>query len=174
MSEKKEQYEDIKKFRKSLLEHERNLLDRGELRNITHHGSSAIWLETDLSQPKDGQTVVYRPMGDLEVAFILKNGILPDTQPYQAIIEGSDGFTYSEKYLIGKKRTDTNPSTVMEFVTSIELIAVLMKKQCKVEDGAISMGLGIAAGKGLPLFNQSIQNGETTWRIVKVKRWKPK
>jgi hypothetical protein len=34
------------------------------------------------------------------------------------------------------------------------------------------MGLGNKAGKGLPMFNESMKSGQTTWRIVKVKRMK--
>lgn len=50
------------------------------------------------------------------------------------------------------------------------LIATLFDMQHKVEDGALSMGLGDKAGKGLPLFNASLASGETTNRIVLVKR----
>mmetsp|Transcript_31057 Transcript_31057/g.53446 ORF Transcript_31057/g.53446 Transcript_31057/m.53446 type:complete len:98 (+) Transcript_31057:484-777(+) len=51
-----------------------------------------------------------------------------------------------------------------------ELVDVLFKMQHKVEDGALSMGLGHKAGKGLPLFNESLQQGQTTFRLVLVKR----
>ena len=50
------------------------------------------------------------------------------------------------------------------------LIATMFDMQHKVEDGALSMGLGDKAGKGLPLFNASLASGETTNRIVLVKR----
>jgi hypothetical protein len=165
--------ESIKKFKHLLKEHEISLLESKELTNITHKGSSSIWLE---AQPttilEEDQTVVYRPVGDLELLYLVKNKQLPDTQPYQAIIEGLDGLIYAEKYLNGKKKTDTHPSSVVEFVTKKELIETLRKKQSKIEDGCISMGLGFAAGKGLPMFNQSLSEGSTTFRIVKVKRKK--
>ena len=144
-------------------------------------------------------------MGDLECGYLLKHGVLPSTQPYQAIIEGERGRTYAEKYLRGHKSVDTSPTTVVEF-TAVRhwvvlrprclyfapyimhhhahppppplmvtmqprhLIATLFEIQHKVEDGALSMGLGDKAGKGLPLFNASLASGETTYRIVLVKR----
>jgi hypothetical protein len=40
----------------------------------------------------------------------------------------------------------------------------------KVEEGALSMGLGDKAGKGLAIFNESLRQGETIFRIVKIKR----
>lgn len=166
--------ESITPWRKSLLPHEQNLLEKGELQNVTHKGSSSLWLEAPSSTPPDGKTLVYRPMGDLEVKYLLDNNQLPDTQPYQAIIAGYVGRWYANKYLTGKKWTDTKPSTIVEFVTPTELVETLKKMQCKVEDGAISMGLGNKAGKGLPLFNKSIAEGNTSWRIVKVKRNKKK
>mmetsp|Transcript_48225 Transcript_48225/g.134909 ORF Transcript_48225/g.134909 Transcript_48225/m.134909 type:complete len:185 (-) Transcript_48225:1512-2066(-) len=109
-------------------------------------------------------------MGDLECGYLLKHGVLPSTQPYQAIIEGERGRTYAEKYLRGHKSVDTSPTTVVEFTAPRHLIATLFEIQHKVEDGALSMGLGDKAGKGLPLFNASLASGETTYRIVLVKR----
>ena len=53
------------------------------------------------------------------------------------------------------------------------LIEALFKIQHKVEDGAISIGLGNKAGGGVTQFNESITSGATTWRIVKVKRPMP-
>jgi hypothetical protein len=166
----KQEVEPIAKWRKSLLPHEFDLLNRGELQNCTHIGASSIWLEAPSSVPGPGQTVVYRPMGDVELGFLLKTGQLPNTQPYQAIIEGSEGREYASKYLTGQKWTDTNPTTVVEFLAPTELIETLKKMQVKVEDGALSMGLGSKAGGGLPLFNESLQSRATTYRIVKVKR----
>jgi hypothetical protein len=58
----------------------------------------------------------------------------------------------------------------VEFLAPLTLIETLKGMQMKVEDGALSMGLGDKAGGGLPLFNESIKSGDTTWRIVKVKR----
>ena len=55
-------------------------------------------------------------MGDTELLFLLQYNQLPDTQPYQAIIEGERGRVYAEKYLNGKKWVDSCPTTVVEFV----------------------------------------------------------
>jgi hypothetical protein len=159
---------------KRLLPHELALYNSGEIQNITHHGSSSIWLESLSSSPPPGRTNVYRPMGDTEVIYLVEHGELPDTQPYQAIIEGENGRLYANKYLTGVKWTQTNPTTIVEFCAPTELIETLKQKQMKVEDGALSMGLGNKAGKGLPLFNESITKGETTFRIVKIKRNKEK
>eukprot|EP00696_Hemimastix_kukwesjijk_P014449 gnl/Hemi2/28456_TR9417_c0_g1_i1.p1 gnl/Hemi2/28456_TR9417_c0_g1~~gnl/Hemi2/28456_TR9417_c0_g1_i1.p1 ORF type:complete len:203 (-),score=78.02 gnl/Hemi2/28456_TR9417_c0_g1_i1:292-900(-) len=162
------------KASKQLLPHERDLLAAGALQDVTHHGASSIWLDAPSTQPPPGHTVVYRPMGDTELLFLLAHNQLPGTQPYQAIIEGPPGREYSEKYLNGKKWVDSCPTTVVEFTPPAALIALLMGQQCKVEDGAVSMGLGDKAGGGLGLFNASLACGDTTWRIVKVKRSKEK
>ena len=113
-------------------------------------------------------------MGDSEVRYLVEHGELPETQPYQAIIEGEEGRLYANKYLVGAKRTNTNPTTVVEFSVPTELIETLKGRQMKIEDGALSMGLGHKAGKGISLFNQSMRQGYTTYRIVKVKRGKDK
>ncbi len=165
---------------RSLLPYELELLNSNKLTNITHSGSTSIWLEALSYYPTNNNnnnnndntrtTNVYRPMGDKEVLYLLSNNQLPDTQPYQAIIEGPVGRAYSNKYLSGKKWTDTHPTTVVEFTCPLALVETLKKMQMKVEDGAISMGLGNKAGKGLPLFNASLREGTTTFRIVKVKR----
>jgi hypothetical protein len=152
------------------LEHEASLLMRGELENITHKGASCKWLWSKSSVETESHTLVYRPMGDLEVHHLLETLQLPSTQPYQAIIEGTVGRTYSEKYLRGHKKVDTKSSTVVEFLVPRPLIKNLFDMQHKVEDGAMSMGLGDKAGKGLPLFNESLSSRDTTWRIVLVKR----
>jgi hypothetical protein len=65
---------------------------------------------------------------------------------------------------------NTSPSSVIEFIVPRELIATLFARQHKAEDGAVSMGLGDRAGAGLPLFNDTLANGTSRWRIVKVKR----
>eukprot|EP01089_Gocevia_fonbrunei_P015185 TRINITY_DN4368_c0_g1_i1.p1 TRINITY_DN4368_c0_g1~~TRINITY_DN4368_c0_g1_i1.p1 ORF type:complete len:155 (+),score=20.74 TRINITY_DN4368_c0_g1_i1:45-509(+) len=113
------------KDRKILLLHERELLAKGELHNITHKGASAIWLEALSSAHQPGKTIVYRPMGDTEAVYLVQHKELPDTQPYQAIIEGANGRDYANKYLTGQKWTDTNPSTIVEFVAPIHLIETL-------------------------------------------------
>ncbi|EGG22314.1 hypothetical protein DFA_04432 [Cavenderia fasciculata] len=165
----------IGKLSKHLLPYELDLIDKGLLKNITHKGASSIWLEAPSFLDYDLQTHtnVYRPMGDSEVQFLIDNNQLPDDRPYQAIIEGQVGRIYSTKYLTGVKHTDTFPSTVVEFTCPKPMIEAIKKVQIKIEDGALSMGLGDKAGKQLPVFNQSIRNGETTWRIVKVKRSPP-
>jgi hypothetical protein len=155
---------------KLLQPHERALVESGELRNVTHHGASAIWLDAPSKAPAAGRTLVYRPMGDAEALHVVAHNQLPATQPYQAIIEGDAGRVYAEKYLAGKKWVDTAPTTVMEFDCPASLIEALFAIQHKPEDGAMSMGLGHKAGGGLPLFNESMAEGTTTWRVVKVKR----
>lgn len=114
-------------------------------------------------------------MGDIELLHLLEKNQLPNTQPYQAIVEGDIGRTYMEKHLTGQKSVDTNPTTVVEFTINNDLLDVLWsldmyKKQHKIEDGCISMGLGFKAGKGLDLFNRQLLVGEITYRIVKVRR----
>ncbi|KAF2078125.1 hypothetical protein CYY_000596 [Polysphondylium violaceum] len=171
-----EKAEPIGKLQKYLLPHEKEMLLNGQLLNITHKGSTSAWLEAKSFDifDKEKQTNVYRPMGDKEVLYLLEHGLLPDTQPYQAIIEGMVGRSYCNLYLTGKKTTDTNPSTIVEFTCPKPLIEHLKTIQMKIEDGALSMGLGNKAGGGLHLFNDSIRAGETTFRIVKVKRVPPK
>lgn len=159
---------------KRLLPHELALYNSGELQNITHHGSSSIWLEALTSSPVPGRTNVYRPMGDREVIYLVEHGELPDTQAYQAIIEDENGRIYANKYLTGAKSVSTHPTTIVEFCAPTDLIETLKQIQMKIEDGALSMGLGDKAGKGLPLFNESMRKGETTYRIVKIKRSKDK
>jgi hypothetical protein len=109
-------------------------------------------------------------MGDLETIFLLDHNELPATQPYQAIIEGTVGRKYAEKYLRGIKKVDTSPTTVVECCVPCELVDTLMQMQHKVEDGAIIMGLGNKAGGGLPLFNDVLAKSPTSFRIVLVKR----
>ncbi len=165
-----ESAEPISKWNKLLYPYERELLEQQELYNITHYNSSSVWLAAPSSIPPSTHTNVYRPMGDIEAKYLVEKKLLPDTQPYQAIIEGEEGRNYATKYLNGTKWTDTHPTTVVEFTAPKELIEELKKRQIKVEDGALSMGLGHKAGKGLPFFNDSLRKRETTFRIVKVKR----
>lgn len=158
-----------------LLSHEQQLLDDGALTDITHVGSSSIWLTADSTSPADSfLTVVYRPMGDEECKYLLTHCILPDTQPYQTIVEGAEGRIYAEKYLRGHKSVDSSPTTVVEFIAPRALVAQLFAMQSKNEDGAISHGLGNKGGQGLPLFNSSLHSGESTFRIVFVKRFEKK
>lgn len=157
---------------KTMMPHERKLLEAGLLTNLTHKGAAAVVLAapSEVLGPDSGLTLVYRPMGDAEAGFLVANGELPATQPYQAIIEGPQGRAYSAKYLNGLKRTDTHPTTVVEFKAPVAVVQRIREVQCKVEDGAISMGLGDKAGKTLPLFNASLRDGSATFRLVHVKR----
>lgn len=158
-----------------LLPHEQALLDAGELRDITHVGASSIWLSApsadEHEQDLEELGLVYRPMGDGECSFLLQHGTLPDSQPYQTIVRGDEGRRYAEKYLRGHKQVDSSPTTVVEFKVPKALVARLFEMQSKNEDGAISHGLGDKGGKGLPLFNASLECGESTYRIVLVKRF---
>jgi hypothetical protein len=122
------------------------------------------------SGPEAAMTLVYRPMGDAELCHLLAHNALPDTQPYQTIVEGAAGRAYAEKYLSGTKWVDTHPTTIAEFVVPRALVERLFAIQHKAEDGCVSMGLGDKAGKGLPLFNAALKDGggAAAWRIVKV------
>jgi hypothetical protein len=138
------------KLTKLLLRHERKLLASGELKNITHTRSSAIWLDapSTLTSGSDAKfTTVYRVMGDIELQYLLANSQLPNTQPYQAITRGQDGREYMEKYLAGLKWVDSCPTTIVEFLAPTKFIEQLFAKFSKNEDGARSHGLGDKAGK---------------------------
>ena len=63
-------------------------------------------------------------------------------------------------------------TTVVEFAAPKALVDELFAMFSKPEDGCLSHGLGPKGGKGLPLFNSSLAAGDTTWRIVLVKRKK--
>lgn len=115
-------------------------------------------------------TAVFRHMADTELQYLLSNHMLPDTQPYQTIVEGEAGRRYCEKYFIGRKKVDTDVSTIVEFILPCSVIQKLFEKQSKVEDGVISMGLGNKAGNGLSLFNETLQEPFCSYRIVMVKR----
>jgi len=158
-----------------LLAHEQELVEEGKLQDITHAGASAIWLSTESARPADdSSTLVYRPMGDDECDYLLRQGVLPDTQPYQTIVEGSEGRIYAEKYMRGQKSVDSSPTTVVEFLVPRVMVRQLFAMQSKNEDGAISHGLGNKGGRGLPIFNASLLNGASSFRIVFVKRFEKK
>lgn len=158
--------------------HETALKEAGALRDITHANASALWLTAPSSDidaidalraaadvdPLPPLTLVYRPMGDQELRHLMQFGVLPSTQPYQAVMEGCAGRTYAEKYLNGKKWVDTSPTAVVEFVVPAALVARLMAIQQKAEDGCVSMGLGHKAGRGLPLFNAWLDECNTAAR----------
>eukprot|EP00746_Dinoflagellata_sp_MGD_P166139 gnl/MRDRNA2_/MRDRNA2_95843_c0_seq1.p1 gnl/MRDRNA2_/MRDRNA2_95843_c0~~gnl/MRDRNA2_/MRDRNA2_95843_c0_seq1.p1 ORF type:complete len:563 (+),score=116.60 gnl/MRDRNA2_/MRDRNA2_95843_c0_seq1:71-1759(+) len=155
-----------------LLPHELELVETGRMIDITHNGSSSIWLSAESTHlTQSTLSAVYRPMGDIEFAHLLAHGVLPNTQPYQTIVEGDGGRRYAEKYLRGHKSVDSSPTTVVEFVVPRALKEKLFDMQSKIEDGAISHGLGNKGGKGLPFFNAELQSGQATWRVVLVKRF---
>ena len=108
-------------------------------------------------------------MGEEELEFLLAKGELPPTQPYQAVIEGTRGRRYAEKFLRGTKFVDSQPVAVVEFHVPRATIKELFERQHKAEDGAVSMGLGFAAGRGLPLFNTALKE-HGSFRIVLIKR----
>jgi len=137
------------KASKSLLQpHERALVASGELSNVTHPGALAVWLEAASKEVSWWSTTNCQRRSP--------------TRPFP---EGPAGRRYSEKYLTGHKWVDTAPTTVIEFDCPSQLIEELFAIQHKPEDGALSMGLGHKAGGGLPLFNQSLANGATTWNV---------
>ncbi len=49
---------------------------------------------------------------------------------------------YAEKYLNGKKWTDTNPTTVVEFIAPVELTQKLMSMQSKVSPYVVIYNIG--------------------------------
>jgi hypothetical protein len=153
-----------------LLKHEKELLQNGLIKNITHKSSSSIWLRTESSNVAQPYVNVYRVMGDSELMYLLNNKQLPSTQPYQAIVAGEEGRNYMEKYLHGLKHVDTNPTTVVEFTIVQTLYDTLFTIQHKIEDGVISIGLGKYAGNSLDLFNNDLANNTSQFKIVTVKR----
>jgi hypothetical protein len=162
-----------KKKKPSLLKHEAALVASGELTDITHHGVFSLWLSAPSTEvdPNGELTTVYRHMGDDECSFLLEHHRLPSTQPYQTIVEGAAGRRYCEGYFRGNHRPSGNVvTTIVEFVAPKALIDKLFAMFQKPEDGCLSHGLGDKGGKGLPLFNASLDAKETTFRIVFVKR----
>jgi hypothetical protein len=149
-----------------LLDHEKELLSAKLLKDITHTRSTSIWLHGESSTEEENCVNVYRVMGDKELLFLLQNKNLPNTQPYQAIVEGDEGRKYMEKFLSGQKYVATNPTTIVEFIIKKEIFNQLFAIQHKIEDGVLSIGLGNKAGNGLKLFNANIKS----FRIVTVKR----
>mmetsp|Transcript_22851 Transcript_22851/g.51408 ORF Transcript_22851/g.51408 Transcript_22851/m.51408 type:complete len:102 (+) Transcript_22851:305-610(+) len=76
----------------------------------------------------------------------------------------------AKKYFCGKKKVTPPVSSIVEFTCRRVLVDKLFGMQWKIEDGARSHGLGDKGGKGLPLFNEELEQGSITWRIVFVKR----
>ena len=155
-----------------LLRHERELVASGHLEDVTHAGASSTWLRAPPlpGERPEGLVCVYRPMCDREYAFLASHGLLPATQPYQTIVVGDAGRAYAEKYLRGRKRVDTYPTTVVEFLAPAALVRKLFERQSKPEDGCTSHGLGDKGGGGLGMFNASLASRAASWRIVLVKR----
>jgi hypothetical protein len=163
-----------------LFAHEAALLANGQLCETTHAGASSRWLEMPaadrdqihavIGHAAPGFELVYRHMGDREFAVLRQTGQLPATQPYQTIVRGEEGFRYCLKYFQGKKKVDTGVTTIVAFAVESELVETLFRMQSKVEDGAMSHGLGDKGGKGLPIFNAGLMHGHTFWRIRLVKR----
>lgn len=172
-----------------LMPHEKKLLESQELVEVSHKGASSILLEAPqlgVQDPAEGQgrspaeadegheteemVSVYRHMSDKEAAYLLEHSILPDTQPYQTIVVGEEGYEYCKKYFTGKKKVTPPVTTIVEFQCPKTLVEEFFAMQWKIEDGARSHGLGDKGGKGLPLFNDSLRSSSTSWRVVFVKR----
>ena len=56
------------------------------------NGNSCFWMLCG-SRAKE-MVSVYRHMSDKEAAYLLEHSILPDTQPYQTIVVGEEGYEY--------------------------------------------------------------------------------
>lgn len=166
---------DAKRKKFKLLPHEVALLSAGELQDVTHHNASSKWLfaeSTDESTLDPGRVLIYRHMGDTEFAHLLTQNQLPDTQPYQTITRSQEGRSYCESYLRTNKFVNTSPTTVVEFNCKKAMIDHFYEIQRKPEEGTLSHGLGDKAGKTLPVFNAALLSGDSTWRVVLIKRGK--
>lgn len=156
--------------------HEKDLLARGKLVDLTHKNASSSHLRAASGVAGAGRALLYRHMGDREAEFLMREGVLPDTQPYQTVTRGEEGRAYCEKYLFGRKKVNTAPTTVFEFDVPAALADRLWEMQHKPEDGCLSHGLGAKGGRGLPLFNECLAreaaaaDGAPRFRIVTVKR----
>eukprot|EP00439_Symbiodinium_sp_Y106_P039898 s2022_g4.t2 len=162
--------------------HEKTLLQSGALSEISHRGASSILLQAlhlekerdlpekegleetaereELEAEREELVSIFRHMTDKECSFLREHGILPDTQPYQTIVEGDEGFQYCKKYFCGKKKVTPSVSTIVEFLCPRTLVDQLFAMQWKIEDGARSHGLGDKGGKGLPIFNEALESGD--------------
>lgn len=159
-----------RKNKAKVLPHEERLIDRGELKDVTHPNASSRWLHAPSKSTLEGRTLCYRHMGDREFGYLLQNNTLPDTQPYQTLAKGIEGRSYCEKYFRCNKFVDTSPTTIVEFDCDEKFVASLWQLQSKIEDGTVSHGLGHKAGNTLESFNETIRDGQTSWRVVLVKR----
>ena len=59
--------------------------------------------ETEPEQDADVEDMayVYRHMTDKEAVFLLEHSLLPDSQPYQTIVEGTEGYEYCRWTALG-------------------------------------------------------------------------
>lgn len=159
---------------RELMPHEVKLFVSGMLKEYTHENASSRWFRAlhHFPSPGDEKVVLYRHMGDKELFTLLETGCLPDTQPYQTIVCGEEGYNYCMKYFIGKKHVDSNVTTIVEFVADREMIDDFYRIQSKPEQGTMSHGLGSKAGRTLSRFNEALKTGEIQFQIVFVKREK--
>lgn len=155
-----------------LLPYEKVLLESRLLEDKTHEHASYIWLKADSARLSVDSPLglVYRPMGEEECAFLFEHGELPPLKYYGTIVRDEPGRDYCELYMSGRKKVDVPKAAVVEFAAPLDLISRLFEKQSKNEDGVISHGLGDTGGRGLDEFNRSLQEGQTHFRVVTVKR----
>lgn len=81
-------------------------------------------------------------MGDTELKFLVEHNELPDTQPYQTLVEGSNGLDYCMKYFMGKKYVDIEVVTIIEFKCVKQLTESLFRTFHKAEEGCLSTVYG--------------------------------
>lgn len=171
-----------KKAPRELAQHEKNLFSRGNLIEHTHKNCKYRIFFGELGRSRDmwddsfpdNMVEVYRHMGDCELQFLLQNGQLPATQPYQTVVEGVQGFQYCMKYFNGQKSVDTHVVTVIEFCCPTALVQSLFHTFHKAEDGCLSTGLGSKAGNTLNVFNCAQADGRIRWTPVFVRRLRKK
>ncbi len=173
----------MRRIPRELLPHEAELVETGVLRCVTHVGARCHVFEAEpgcsrraasaeqaRALAEKDTTLVYRHMADKELAVLLERHQLPATQPYQTIVRGDEGLRYCRKYITGKKRVDTDITTIVEFCAPSKLVEQLFAVFHKAEDGCVSTGLGDKAGKTLPLFNAALADGSIVFCPIVVKR----
>ena len=133
--------------------HEKALLESGALTEISHKGASSVLLQApqlgeqapeaeleafeNMAQEDEARKAVeseemvsiYRHMTDKECSYLRERGRLPDSQPYQTIVEGTEGFEYCKKYFCGKKKVTPPVSTIVEFMCPRSLVDRLFAMQ---------------------------------------------
>lgn len=101
---------------RELAPHEKALFEQGFLCECTHGKATARCFSAPLgssvrsrNSARDEKleekqfiepTLLYRHMGDAELSILLRYDRLPDTQPYQTVVEGHGGYLYCRKYLM--------------------------------------------------------------------------